>query len=217
MDAIHHEHGRYHRVDCGEPMHGDNWPYPGHPHSGCDPRYGYKGPKFERHIFIRRDQIYFDLDSQIAIITKARRKDDGTENGVQDNATNTYKQQFDRWIDKYIGIAKTTMSAFVLESFQVTDMNFVKGAEEVDITLLVPAWYDDTVFTQLTNAVHDYVVNATLYEFFSIFLLNPGRYGASQDPATLVKQQQKDDALADIKKLINASKPGVIRKPYNPF
>ena len=217
--AIQHEQGKYKPINLQgcRPMPDDNWPYQHHPNTPHDKEYGIKNPKFERHIFIGRDQIMYDLDAQISMMSKARRKDDGTEDDSFANATDTYKQQFYRWIDKHIGIAKGKMQVFVLEKFKATKMNSISQEEEVDIELLVPEWWDDTIFDQLVQAVHDYVVNATLYEFFSISLLVPQRHGVSQDPATVVKQQQMNDNLAEIKNLINSSKPGSIKKPFKPF
>ena len=152
-----------------------------------------------------------------SVMARARREKDGAEDDTFANATENYKQQFYRWIDKHIGIAKSVMSAFVLEKYRRTKMNSISQVDEVDITLLFPEWYDDTVFEQLCSAVHDYVVNATLFEFFSISLLVPYKNGVTQDPATIVKQQQMNDALSDVRKYVNASKPGRIRKPYKPF
>ena len=212
-----HEQGKWKPIDFRPPQPDDNWPYREHPNNGNDPQYGVKSPKFERHIFILRDQLLFDVDAQISMMSKARRKDDGTEDDAFSNATTQYKQQFFRWMDKHLGIAKGVMSAFVLEKFRTTKTNTISQNEEVDVTLLMPEWYDDTVFEQLCQAVHDYVVNATLFEFFSIALLVPTRYSVSNDPVTILKQQQMNDALDEIRKLVNASKPGRIRKPYKPF
>jgi hypothetical protein len=102
------------------------------------------------------------------------------------------------------------MSASVLEGFQETAMNNIKDKEEVDITLLVPEWYDDTTFQQLCDAVNSYIVNATLFDYFSLSL-------TSKDPVTQDKQMQKMEGESEIRKLINFSKPGRISKPFKPF
>lgn len=117
---------------------------------------------------------------------------------------------FVRWIDTYIGKAKTIMSAFVLEKFRDTAMNSIKDKDEVDITLLVPDWYDDTTFQQLSDAVHNYIVNGVLREYFIITL-------TSKDPVTVDKNQLMVDGESEIRKLANFSKPGSIRKTQNPF
>ncbi len=213
MDLLHNQdQGGYKPVDWRHrrPQPNDNWPYQGRPTTPHDREYGIKNPKFERHIFISRDQVFYDIDAQIGMMNSSRRKEDGTEDDKMGNATTQYRQQFYRWIDTYIGKAKGVMSAFVLEQFKTSKMNTISQTEEVDITLLVPEWYDDTVFDQLCSAVHEYVVNATLYEYFSLTL-------SAKDPVTASKQDQMNDALSDVRKYVNASKPGSIRKPLKPF
>ena len=214
MDKLHDKtQGAYRPI----PLHGhrppqppDNWPYHNHPTTPHDREFGIKNPKFERHIFISRDQILFDIDSQIGMVNQSRRKEDGTEDDTRANATTTFQQEFYRWIDRYVNKAKSVMSAFVLEQFKTTKMNSISQEEEVDITLLVPEWYDDTVFDQLCDAVHDYVVNAALYEYFALTL-------SVKDPVTVSKKEMMDEAKGEIRQYVNASKPGSVRKPQNPF
>jgi hypothetical protein len=74
----------------------------------------------------------------------------------------------------------------------------------------MPEWYDDTVFEQLTQAVQEYVVNATLFEFLTLTL-------TSKDPVTVDKKVIADETLNDIRKYVNAAKPGRIKKSFNPF
>lgn len=210
MDIREHEQGKWRPIDFRRPEPDDNWPYRNKPQSGNDPQYGVKSPKFERHIFIRRDQIFFDIDAQLGMLSESRRKDDGTEDDTLTNATTKYQQMFYRWIDRHIGVAKIVMSAFVLERFRETAMNSIKDKDEVDITLLVPEWYDDTTFQQLCDKVHEYVVNATMSEYCIMRL-------TSKDPVTVDKLQLAEEAKNEIRKLVNMSKPNTISKPFKPF
>jgi hypothetical protein len=214
MDSLHDKsQGNYRRMTVQghrRPQPDDNWPYPQRPDKPNFKPYGIKKPKFERHVFISRDQIFYDLDAQISIVNGSRRKEDGTEDEKMASATTQYRQQFYRWIDNYIGKAKSVMSAFVLERFKTARLNSISQEEEVDITLLMPEWYDDTVFDQLCQAVHDYVVNGTLYEYFTLTL-------SLKDPVTASKMEMMNDALNDVRKYIQASKPGAVRKPFKPF
>ena len=89
-------------------------------------------------------------------------------------------------------------------------MNSVKDNEEVDIELLMPEWWDDTAFDQLTESVHDYIVNAVLQEYFTLAF-------TSKDPVTQDKALMAEKSLDYIKELGNSSKPGRIRKPFKPF
>ena len=85
-----------------------------------------------------------------------------------------------------------------------------RNADEVDITLLVPEWYDDTTFQQLCDKVHEYVVNATMSEYCIMRL-------TSKDPVTVDKLQLAEEAKNEIRKLVNMSKPNTISKPFKPF
>jgi hypothetical protein len=207
--VILHEHGRYKPVRCDRPKPDDNWPYHNHPTTPHDREFGIKNPKFERHIFISREQVSFDLDAQLGMIADSRKKPDGSVDDSITNATSKYQQQFYRWIDKHIGVAKEKMQAHVLEQFKTSKMNSISQVEEVDIELLVPEWWDDTIFDQLCQAVHDYVVNATLADYFT---LRP-----DMGDLIALKKDAANDNLNDIKKLVNSSKPGRIRKPFKPF
>ena len=205
-----HEQGGYRPVDYTRPKPDDNWPYHGQPTTPRDPEFGVKNPKFERHLFIRRDQVMFDIESQLGMLADARKNQDGTEDDTITNATTKYQQMFYRWIDSHIGEAKTIMSAFVLEKFSEVAMNSIKNNEEIDITLLVPEWYDDTTFPQLCDKVHEYVVTATMADFCYV------RF-TSKDPITIDKNAQKDDCEQEVRKLVNMAKPGRISKPFKPF
>ena len=211
MDKVReHEQGKWKPIDFHRPDPDDNWPYRGKPRQGNDPQYGVKSPKFERHIFIRRDQIFFDIDAQLGMLSEARRKEDGTEDDTITNATTKYQQMFFRWIDRHIGEAKTTMSAFVLEKFRESAMNSIKDKDEVDITLLMPEWYDDTTWQQLCDKVHEFVVNATIADYCIMRL-------TSKDPVTVDKLQLAEEAKNEIRKLANMNKPNTISKPFKPF
>ena len=213
MDLLHNkEQGGYKPVDLrhGRPKPNDNWPYHNHPTTPHDREFGIKDPKFERHIFIGRDDIFFDIDAQVQMVADARQKPDGSVDNSLVEGVGKFRPMFYRWIDKHIGIAKGVMSAFVLDRFKTTSMNSISDKDEIDIEWLMPEFWDDTVFDQLTNAVHDYVVNATLYEYFTISL-------TSKDPVTVDKRQLMIEALSDVKKYVNAAKPGFIHKIKSPL
>lgn len=199
------------------PMHGfrpplpdDKWPYHNHPTTPHDREYGIRDPKSERHIFISRDNIMFAIDVQIQMVAESRRKDDGTEDDRLTNATAKYQKMFFSWFNTHVGKAKGRLQAFILEKSKTSDMNSIKDKEEIDIELLMPKWWDDSIFDQLTTAVNDYIVNAILQEYFTLVL-------TSKDPVTVDKATLANDALNDIRKLANANKPGTIKKHLCPF
>lgn len=216
-NVILHEHGRYRPVapvpgafPPGHPLPDDNWPYHGYPTTPLDREFGVKNPKIERHIFIRQDSIFYAIDAQLLILARARRQPDGTENEPMAMATKDFRPMFCQWIDDHIGEAKTAMAAFVLEHTKRSAINAMENNEEVDITLLMPHWYDDTTFKQLKSAINNYVVDATLYDYFMLAL-------TEKDPVTLSKAVSKNNLLDEIKKLVNMSKPGAVKTKMNPF
>lgn len=206
---VHKEKG-FHPVYPDGVVREENWPYPHHPSGPSDRVFSYKGPKFERHIYIRTDQVLFDIDSQLSMIATTRRKADGTEDDNFTNATTTHQGQFQRWIEKHIGVAKGVLSAFTLDKFHAQKMNTVSASDEVDIELQMPEYWDDTVFDQLVNAVHDYIVNSVLNEYLTLTL-------TAKDPVTADKREQSHRAFLDIKHYGNAAKPGFIHKRLHPF
>jgi hypothetical protein len=214
MDNLHDKsQGNYKPIPLNgsrPPLPDDRWPYHNLPNNGFDQQYGIKNPKFYRHLFISRNTIMFAVDSQIQMVAKARRTDDGREDDRLTNATTEFKDMFISWFNTHVGKAKTKLEAFVLEHYKTSNMNNIKDVEEIDIELLMPHWWDDTIFDQLTSAVNDYIVNAILQEYFTLVL-------TSKDPVTIDKATLAADALSDIKKLANASKPGTIRKHLAPF
>lgn len=202
--------GGYDDEGLRRPLPQEDWPYNGRPNGGSDRRYGDHGPRFEKNIYIRKDQILFDIDTQMSIVAKARRRQDDTEEETLSSGSSPYQSLFERWIDRYSGLAKGVMSAFVLERAHKGEMNDIKGETEQTITLLMPAYWDDTVFQQLSQSVHDYIVNSCLYEYFALTL-------TSKDPLTETKHEAAINAMYDIKRFVNACKPGRVDKTLQPF
>jgi hypothetical protein len=186
----------------------ETWPYRRHPIGPNDPMFG-GHPYFERHIYIYREQIQFDVTSQSEVIIAARAQDSKTQTGLNNIATK-YKAMFDRWIDKYVNLAKGRMAAFILEPFKTSKGNNLKQEDEIDIELQVPFSWDDTTFQPLVQAVHDYIVNGCIYELLSL-IMPPKEFVTNQ------KRIDMEQSYADIKRYVCSVKPGWVRKPLQPF
>lgn len=167
-------------------------------------------PTMLRHIYVRKDQIMADIDIQIDMATKARRTEQDTEDGPFNNATERYAGQFARWIDQSVGIVKGALSAYLAETERTARMNSISTVEELDFELHMPSYWEDTVFDSLSQAVHRYIVNNVLYEFFVLSL-------TSKDPLTMDKMAMTNEALLDLKRFANAAKPGMVHKVLKPF
>lgn len=187
-----------------------NWPYAHHPERPDDRVLGERAPRFERHIYISKQQLFYDIDAQLAIISSSRKREDGTEDDNITNNSSKFRPMFNRWIDRYVSLARGRMAAFILEKFRSKKMNTISSADEIDIELSVPQSYDDTSFTSLVQAVHDYIVNGVLFEFLSLQF-------TPNDPVTAHKQSEMELAYGDIKRFVCSTKPGYVRKKLQPF
>lgn len=144
------------------------------------------------------------------MVARVRRNGDGSADDSLIQAVDSNTGVLNRWIDKYVNLAKGRMSAFILEPYRRTKSDVLKTDDEIDIELQMPWSWDDTLFQPLTQAVHDYVVNGVMYELFSL-LLPPKEHVVN------VKQIDMDQSYDDIKRCVCAVKPGILRKPMQPF
>lgn len=187
----------------------ETWPWRRHPHGPDDPMF-HDRKRYERHIYLFRQQLMYDIEAQAGIISRVRRTEDGKEDNALTDITQQYRPMFDRWIDKYVNLAIGRMSAFVLEPFKQSKSDKIGSEDEIDIELQVPFSWDDTCFQPLVQAVHDYVVNGALYELMGLTL-------SPRDNVMNRKQMDLEQSYGDIKRFICAVKPGTVRKRYEPF
>lgn len=184
------------------------WPYPHHPNGPFDRVLS--EPKREKHIYLMKDQLFYDIEAQVGIVSSMRKKGDGSEDDSLTNGLEQYRGQIERWIERYIGLAKGRMSAIILDVHKKSVSDGLSSKDEVDIELSVPFWWDETVFEQLCASVHDYVVQSVLFEYFSLTL-------TSKDSVTLDKKELSDKAYGDIKRFACAYIPGTVKKKTQPF
>ena len=166
----------------------------------------------EKHIYLLKDQILYDIDAQTLIVTRARR-DAATK--VDNNVTATdeadrLRPLLHRWIDKYTDYVRTALAPYTRNAKSVGSMNDIKMWKERDIELQMPDYWNESVYPMLVNAVHDYIVNGTLYDYFSLNL-------SINDPVTVSKREAMDEALLKIRQYANTVIPGSVRKPLQPF
>lgn len=162
-----------------------------------------------KHIYIQADQLLFDVDSVTSLIDKATRKTQ-EETEVTTSEADSHRPMFYRWFDQYIASVERILSAYVAKPEGVARMNGLKEWQEKEIMLVMPDYWDATVYDALVQAIHGYVVDGALFEYFSITL-------SSKDPRTVDRKQNLVDGETVIKELSSRVLPGTIRKHLNPF
>ena len=162
-----------------------------------------------KHIFLQADQLLYDVDTITSIIDKAARTAHNDAE-VTTSESDTYRPMFFRWFDKYIANVEHCLSAFVLKPEGVTRLNDLKEWDEREISLLMPDYWDATVYDSLVKAIHQYVVDGTLYEYMSLVL-------SSRDPRTVDRKQSLEDGITNIRALSCRVIPGSVHKHLKPF
>ncbi len=180
------------------------------------PSHDIYGGRYEQHpnkkkiLYIRKDQILGDIDASLEIVALTHATENGETMSPFVKPLERFKILFERWINKYLDNSKQRMQAYVMEPQQKAAMNAEREWEEKEIHLSFPWYWDDTAFNALSGAVHDYIVNSVLAEFFAMTI-------TSKDPITLDKQSLAQDAYDNIKHYCVTTLPGTMRKKLHPF
>lgn len=162
-----------------------------------------------KHIFLQADQLLYDVDAITGMIDRtARIAQNDTE--VATSESDTYRPILFRWFDKYIANVELCLSAFVLKPEGVTRLNDLKEWDEREISLLMPDYWDATVYDSLVQAIHQYVVDGALYEYMSLVL-------SSRDLRTIDRKQSLEDGITNIRALSCRVIPGTVHKHLKPF
>lgn len=171
-----------------------------------------RGERFkERHLYVRADQIMYDVDAQTALVMRSRRTQNQEDvHTIGTDNADDFRPILHRWLEKYTDIVRAHLLAYIRTEPRIAATDDLKMWTEMDIILLFPEYWNENVFPLLTNAVHDYIVNGILYEYFSLEL-------TPNDPVTMAKAQLMDASFSKIKAYATAALPGQLRKPLQPF
>lgn len=161
-----------------------------------------------KHIYIRKDQILFDVNSQTGIVMRSRREGGIDNNTIGTDMSDDFLPLYDRWIEKYTDYVKLLLSAYIKSEPRIASINTVKKWEEMDIELEMPDYWNGEVYPLLVSAIHDYIVNGVLYDYFTLSL-------TANDPVTQSKKTELEEGAQRIKQLLANVKQ--VRKPLQPF
>ena len=179
------------------------------PHNVFGGKYPPKHP-IRKILYIRKDQILGDIDASIELVATTHTREDGSPMPVFQNALERYKSLFDRWINKYFDKTKERVAAYLTVPIQKGSMNAKLDWKERELHLLFPFGWDETTFDAMSGAVHDYIVNSVLAEFFAMTI-------TSKDPITVDKLELADDAYSNIKRYTMVRTPEATLKKLHPF
>ena len=160
------------------------------------------------HLYFLRSQIISDVESQLMIVTRGRKRDGDQDNGL--DVVEKFGNQFNRWIDKYISLSKKPMVKYVIEDKVSGVTNIIDVGDEIDIMLKVGDWWNDNVLKMLNMKIHDYVVNGLMYEYLLL-------YFGGRDELVQSKRKELELIQEEIKNMMLSYKAGKVQKQFHPF
>lgn len=183
----------------------------------------HRNQQVQRTIFIRHDQLLDDINAQIDLVMESRMalgampiNPPGTSPlGISpvpriENASERYASQIERFINKYIDLSKSRMAAYIVTIERTAAMNAERPWEEAIFHFTFPPTWNHTTFTNLADAIHQYIVNSVLKEFFILVF-------TSKDPIVTDKISLADEAYSEMKHCCVSQIPGAARKTLKPF
>lgn len=168
------------------------------------------GNRMNKHLFLDKANILYDIDAMTSLVARSRRDKDNPDDTLATSESDRYRPMLDRWIEKYTQQMKARLKAYILTPVRIASMNDLKTWKECEVILTFPPSWNDTVYESMVSAIHDYIVNGVLYEYFSLTL-------TSKDPVTIDCQQKMLDSYQAMKNYACAVIPGTIHKPLQPF
>ncbi len=168
-----------------------------------------KGETFNvKHLYIRKDQILYDVDAQTGLVMRSRRDRKEDNNTIGTDMSDDFLPLYDRWVEKYTDYVKVILSAYIKSEPRIASINTLRKWEELDIELEMPEYWNGEVYPMLVSAVHDYIVNGVLYDYFTLTL-------TANDPVTQSKKIELEEGADRIKQCLFNVKQ--VRKPLQPF
>ena len=165
----------------------------------------------DKHIFIYANQLWYDIDATTNLVGKNRRGNQtNQEESIPTSENDKERPMFYRWFDKYLQMTESILSAYVMKPEGRVRDNALKEWDEKEIWLRMPDYWDDTRLDSLVKAIHDYITNGALLEYFKLTL-------TSKDPLTIDKAQDLQDAEMEMRDCANAAKPGEMIHTLKPF
>lgn len=170
--------------------------------------------EYIKQIVIHKEELLFDIENITHKIGNSRMNLDNKEQRAVYNLQADDGEQdrsiVFRSISKHISRAKNRMNVYLItKSPEVECNHLVTDENEKDyvIVLRFPWNWCDDYFTQLSDAIHDYVVNACIFDFLLI----------SAPSEAKIYKDLSDIAYDNIKTCISARLAGTTRRPLQPF
>ena len=161
-------------------------------------------------ITICRDEIIHDLDFDTLFLQKVRflgKEGPLNEHLFSSDESNAYR--INRWMNKYINKVQSFLVAYLCADAHKNEAcNIPDQWKEFYLNLNMPETWPFAL-DDLTETIHDYMVNAVEYQFMCLTL-------GPNDPETQIKYQNLLDDEQEIQKILS-KRFNPLKVPFHPF
>ena len=116
-------------------------------------------------------EIIYDVENKTYLTGRARYNGQNFEESadMRANSDEENRNQVIRSIGNAFHTLKTKLSEYLVESGTSTNNAQISDSSNLSVTLQMPSNYNPTTRDTISSALHQYIVNVTVAEWFNIF------------------------------------------------
>lgn len=159
-----------------------------------------------RLVLLMKEEMMNEIHTELLKLSRSRTND----KGMPDFNLQTSELEDDilltRYVNRHIGRISGRLNAYLYGLSNTVDNDMMVRRPVYEFKLVFPPNWDDSLFEQLAEEMHSYVVNASVTEWLKSYLPEMASiYGT-----------QADSAWSNIKHIVSVRRYG-IHKPLQPF
>lgn len=167
-----------------------------------------------RSLFVYMGEVMYDVEAEVSMVASSRRGEGGVEMLPLTDNVERYGRMFSRWVGKRVGEVRERLVRDVVgDVCHVAPRgggdNLVPS-EEWELRLSMPDWWDEAAWEPLLSAVHDYIVNGVLEDYFKLVL-------TGGDALTRDVSESRLAAWGRIRSAACRQVAGTVRRYINPM
>jgi hypothetical protein len=127
--------------------------------------------KKEVTLTLYMSEIIYDVENKTYLTGRARYNGQNFEEAadMRANADEENRNQVIRSIGNAFHTLKTKVSEYLVESGTTSNNALISDSTNLSLTLQMPCNYNPTTRDTISNALHQYIVNIAVAEWFNIF------------------------------------------------
>lgn len=159
-------------------------------------------------IYIVRDEVMFDVNSELHVLVRSRRTAEGDQQNIIER-TEDMGRIFTRWIERRVADVRKVLSNYLLMPEHKRESDTIKVKVEDVFLLNMPSNWPNNLLSGLRANIHDYIVYGVESDYLKLAI-------GLQDPLAQSKQADAEAMLECVGNAAN-KRVGAVKKSYHPF